>query len=47
MTFIPLVEEPGLRARFGDEYREYCRYVPRVVPRLRPWTGSPPSGTNR
>jgi protein-S-isoprenylcysteine O-methyltransferase Ste14 len=36
-VFIPLVEEPQLRARFGDAYREYCRHVPRIVPRLRPW----------
>jgi protein-S-isoprenylcysteine O-methyltransferase Ste14 len=36
--FIPLVEEPDLARRFGDEYREYKRNVPRWVPRLRPWT---------
>jgi len=35
--WIPLVEEPGLRRRFGDSYAEYCRHVPRLVPRLRPW----------
>ncbi|HEV7838074.1 MAG TPA: isoprenylcysteine carboxylmethyltransferase family protein [Gemmatimonadaceae bacterium] len=34
---IPLVEEPGLRRRFGDAYVEYCRHVPRLIPRLRPW----------
>jgi protein-S-isoprenylcysteine O-methyltransferase Ste14 len=34
---IPLVEEPGLRRRFGDSYVEYCRNVPRLIPRLRPW----------
>ncbi len=34
---IPLVEEPGLRRRFGDSYVEYCRHVPRLIPRLRPW----------
>jgi protein-S-isoprenylcysteine O-methyltransferase Ste14 len=34
---IPLVEEPGLRHRFGDSYVEYCRHVPRLIPRLRPW----------
>jgi len=35
--YIPLVEEPQLERRFGDDYREYCRHVPRVVPRVRPW----------
>lgn len=34
---IPLVEEPGLRARFGEAYREYCRHVGRLVPRLTPY----------
>jgi len=34
---IPLVEEPGLRRRFGDSYIDYCRHVPRLIPRLRPW----------
>jgi protein-S-isoprenylcysteine O-methyltransferase Ste14 len=35
--YIPLLEEPMLAARFGDDYRTYCRNVPRLVPRLRPW----------
>lgn len=35
--YIPLVEEPQLERRFGESYREYCRNVPRVIPRLRPW----------
>lgn len=35
--WFPLGEEPGLERRFGDEYREYSRHVPRWVPRLRPW----------
>jgi hypothetical protein len=26
-----------LAERFGADYREYCRHVPRLVPRLRPW----------
>jgi protein-S-isoprenylcysteine O-methyltransferase Ste14 len=31
-------EEPGLVARFGDEYLSYKEHVPRWIPRLRPWT---------
>lgn len=37
--YIPLVEEPQLLHRFGEDYREYCRQVPRLIPRLRPWSG--------
>jgi len=37
LVYIPLVEEPQLARRFGAPYREYCRHVPRVVPRLRRW----------
>jgi protein-S-isoprenylcysteine O-methyltransferase Ste14 len=39
VVYIPLVEEPQLRARFGEGYDEYCRHVPRLIPRLRPWSG--------
>jgi protein-S-isoprenylcysteine O-methyltransferase Ste14 len=35
--YIPLLEEPLLEQRFGADYREYCRNVPRLLPRLRPW----------
>ncbi|HSE65903.1 MAG TPA: isoprenylcysteine carboxylmethyltransferase family protein [Gemmatimonadales bacterium] len=35
--YIPLVEEPMLVERFGDSYREYCRHVPRLLPRWTPW----------
>jgi protein-S-isoprenylcysteine O-methyltransferase Ste14 len=38
VVYIPLVEEPQLRGRFGVSYDEYCDHVPRLVPRLRPWT---------
>jgi protein-S-isoprenylcysteine O-methyltransferase Ste14 len=31
-------EEPSLERRFGEEYREYKRNVPRWLPRHRPWT---------
>src|SRR6185369_1094655 len=33
-VYIPLLEEPGLRRRFGQSYQEYCRHVPRLFPRL-------------
>jgi protein-S-isoprenylcysteine O-methyltransferase Ste14 len=36
-VYIPLFEEPQLASRFGDSYRDYCRHVPRLVPRLKPW----------
>ena len=35
--YFPLSEEPGLRRRFGAEYDEYARNVPRWIPRLRRW----------
>ena len=37
VTFIPLVEEPQLRARFGAPFEEYCRHVHRFVPRMTPY----------
>src|ERR1017187_5880029 len=30
-TFVILAEEPGLRKRFGQEYEDYCRAVPRWI----------------
>ena len=36
-VYIPLMEEPLLAQRFGTAYREYCRHVPRLLPRWRPW----------
>jgi protein-S-isoprenylcysteine O-methyltransferase Ste14 len=36
--YIPLLEEPQLKRRFRDDYVEYCRHVPRLIPRLRPWS---------
>jgi protein-S-isoprenylcysteine O-methyltransferase Ste14 len=41
LVYIPLLEEPMLEARFGDGWRQYCRNVPRFLPRLRPWTAPP------
>ena len=37
--FVLSYEEPNLRRTFGDEYREFCRNVPRWVPRAKPWKG--------
>jgi protein-S-isoprenylcysteine O-methyltransferase Ste14 len=37
LIYIPLLEEPMMDARFGEDYREYCRHVGRIVPRLSPW----------
>jgi len=37
LVFVPLLEEPQLEARFGDDYRRYRRHVWRFLPRLRPW----------
>jgi protein-S-isoprenylcysteine O-methyltransferase Ste14 len=36
--FIPLAEEPDLVRRFGDEYEQYRRAVPRWIPRRTAWT---------
>ncbi len=37
LVYLPLFEEPGLKARFGDRYLIYQKNVPRWIPRLRPW----------
>jgi protein-S-isoprenylcysteine O-methyltransferase Ste14 len=42
LVWIPLIEEPQLELRFGDPYREYCRNVPRVIPRWTPWQQAEP-----
>jgi len=38
VLFVRLYEEPTLRKLFGADYEEYCRNVPRWLPRLRPWS---------
>jgi protein-S-isoprenylcysteine O-methyltransferase Ste14 len=37
LIYIPLSEERGLEARFGEDYLEYKRHVPRWIPRVKPW----------
>jgi protein-S-isoprenylcysteine O-methyltransferase Ste14 len=37
-VYFVLYEEPGLERRFGDDYRDYRRNVPRWIPRRTPWT---------
>jgi len=36
-VFFIRVEEPRLIDRFGRDYREYMKHVPRWIPRTRPW----------
>jgi protein-S-isoprenylcysteine O-methyltransferase Ste14 len=37
VLFVRFYEEPTLRGKFGADYTEYCRNVPRWIPRLRAW----------
>jgi protein-S-isoprenylcysteine O-methyltransferase Ste14 len=39
VIYIPLAEEPGLVKRFGEDYEQYRRNVPRWIPRLTAWNG--------
>lgn len=41
VLFVLLYEEPALRSKFGAQYEEYCRNVPRFLPRLTPWKVGP------
>jgi protein-S-isoprenylcysteine O-methyltransferase Ste14 len=36
--FVRFYEEPTLRAKFGADYEEYYRNVPRWIPRMRAWS---------
>jgi protein-S-isoprenylcysteine O-methyltransferase Ste14 len=38
ILFVKFYEEPTLRKMFGADYEEYCRNVPRWIPRLHPWS---------
>jgi protein-S-isoprenylcysteine O-methyltransferase Ste14 len=37
MIYVPLIEEPKLAERFGEEYLTYKENVPRWIPRLSHW----------
>jgi protein-S-isoprenylcysteine O-methyltransferase Ste14 len=39
-VWFRLVEEPGLRKRFGEDYEDYRENVPRWLPRRGPWEPS-------
>jgi protein-S-isoprenylcysteine O-methyltransferase Ste14 len=39
-TSIVPAEEEFLRGEFGEDYARYCEHVPRMLPRLRPWSGA-------
>jgi protein-S-isoprenylcysteine O-methyltransferase Ste14 len=36
---VVFVEEPMLKQKFGELYEQYCKSVPRWIPRLRPFRG--------
>ncbi len=36
-TIVLFIEEPKLRANFGESYERYCNEVPRWIPRLTPY----------
>ena len=40
VLFVLLYEEPTLRRMFTADYEEYCRNVPRWLPRLHAWSKS-------
>lgn len=44
---IRTTEEPHLQRRFGTEYDDYRRHVPRWIPRVKAWEPSPTSSARR
>jgi protein-S-isoprenylcysteine O-methyltransferase Ste14 len=42
VAFVRLYEEPTLARKFGAEYEDYRRNVPRWLPRLTPWRPEEP-----
>ncbi len=45
-SFIVNLEEEKLRELFGQVYEDYCKIVPRFLPRLAPYTGGEPVTPN-
>lgn len=41
LVYIPLVEAPRMRERFGADYDEYATNVPAWIPRRTPWEPPP------
>jgi len=39
-VYFILIEEPDLYKRFGNDYLQYKKHVPRWIPRLHPYTGN-------
>ena len=37
--FVVFIEERMLKEKFGELYAQYCKSVPRWIPRLRPFRG--------
>jgi len=44
LIYIPLLEEPRLERRFGQDYLLYKANVRRWIPRWRPWIPAPGEG---
>ena len=38
-TTVVFLEEPMLKLKFGESYEQYCKSVPRWIPRLTPFRG--------
>ena len=36
-NIMVLLEEPFLEEKFGDSYKQYCKSVPRWIPRFKPY----------
>jgi protein-S-isoprenylcysteine O-methyltransferase Ste14 len=45
VAFVRLYEEPALTRKFGAEYEQYRRNVPRWLPRLTPWRPEDPESS--